>query len=361
MKISKIKKLYLTIFALVIIGGGYYWYGQSKGGSNQVRYVTAEAENGTLSVLVTGSGQAEAVNQVDLKPVAAGDAIDVANVYIKNDQEVKKGDLIALLDPEDAQKAVRNAELDLQSAENKYEQVKENYEDDEADKYDKRSQAITVEQKKNALSDARKNLSDYYIRAPFDGIVTGLAVSSGDSVSRSDVLASVITKNIQAKISLNEVDAARVKVGDTAELTFDALPELNVSGKVVKIDTIGALSQGVATYNSEISLNSQPELLKPGMNVSASIVTDVKEGTVIVPASAVKTESGKNYVEILRSGVAERKPVEVGASNDTQTEILNGLSAGDKVITQTINPDAKTGSSSTSGGIGGGGAFRALH
>ncbi|MFA4817883.1 MAG: efflux RND transporter periplasmic adaptor subunit [Parcubacteria group bacterium] len=361
MKLSKIKKSYLIITALVIIGGGYYWYSQSKNSGSQIRYVTVAAEKGTLSVSVTGSGQAEAVNQVELKPVVAGDAIDVVNVYVKNDQEVKKGDLVALLDPENAQNAVRNAELDLESAENKYKQVKENYEDDEADKYDKKSQAITVEQKKNTLADAKKNLSDYYIRAPFDGIVTSLSVSSGDSVSRSDILASVITKNIQAKVSLNEVDAVRVKIGDMAELSFDALPDLKVSGKVIKIDTIGTLSQGVATYNAEISLDSQPELLKPGMNVSASIITDVKEGAVIVPASAVKTENNKSYVEILKNGAAERKTVEIGSSNDTQTEILNGLSAGDKVITQTINLNAAANPASTGGGLGGGGAFRALH
>jgi HlyD family secretion protein len=358
MKLFKIKKSYLMIVALVIIGGGYYWYSQSKNGSDQVRYITAVAEKGTLSVSVTGSGQAEAVSQVDLKPVVAGDAIDVVNVYVKNDQEVKKGDLVALLDPEDAQNAVRNAELDLESAENRYKQVKENYEDDEADKYDKKSQAIIVEQKKNALSDAKKNLSDYYIRAPFDGIVTGLSVSSGDSVSRSDVLASVITEEIQAKVSLNEVDAVRVKVGDTAELAFDALPDLKVSGKVIKIDTIGTLSQGVAAYNAEISLDSQPELLKPGMNVSVNIITDVKEGAVIIPSGAVKTENSKSYVEILKSGVAERKTVEVGASNDTQTEILNGLNASDKVVTQTIGASASGSTSSSSSqtripGIGG--------
>jgi membrane fusion protein, macrolide-specific efflux system len=348
MKLVKIKKSYLIIVVLVIVGGSYYWYSQNKKSTGQIRYITAVAEKGTLSISVAGSGQAEAVSQVDLKPVVAGDAIDVVNVYVKNDQEVKKGDLIALLDPEDAQKAVRNAELDLESAENRYKQVKENYEDDEADKYDKKSQAITVEQKKNALSDAKKNLSDYYIRAPFEGIVTGLSVSSGDSVSRSDILASVITEEIQAKVSLNEVDAVRVKVGDTAELVFDALPDLKVSGKVIKIDTIGTLSQDVATYNAEISLDLQPELLKPGMNVSVNIITDVKEGAVIIPSGAMKTENSISYVEILKGGVVERKTVEVGSSNDTQTEILSGLNAGDKVVTQTISASASGSTSSSS-------------
>lgn len=282
---GRIKNRPVIIIAILLIAGGsYYWYSQSKAGGKQVQYVTAAAEKGTLSVSVTGSGQVEAVSQVDLKPVVAGDAIDVMNVYVKNDQEVKKGDLIALLDSADAEKTVRDAELSLRSAEIKMEQTKKlNNSQTKDDRLIRQAQEISVTQSANKLADAKENLSDYYIRALFDGIITGLSVSSGDSVSRSDVLASIITKDIQAKVALNEVDAARVKVGDKATLAFDALPETSVTGRVIKINTIGTVSQGVVTYNAEISLETQPELLKPGMNVSVNIITDVKRDVVLVP------------------------------------------------------------------------------
>lgn len=346
----KNKKIILGITILLIVGGGYYWYSKSKSNAGTIQYKTVTAEKGTLLVTVTGTGQIEAQSQVDLKPVVAGDAIDVKEVYVKNDQMVKKGQMIALLDSEDAQKAVRNAELDLASAKNRYKQIKDA---DASTKYDKNSQKIIIEQKENSLADAKEKLQDYYIRAPFDGIVTGLSVEAGDSVSRTDILASVITKNIIAKISLNEVDAVGVKVGDKATLKIDALSDVGFTGKVSKIDTIGTVSQGVTSYGAEIQLDNQNELLKPGMNVSASIVINSKADVVMIPSSAIKNQNG-SYVEVLNSDTPERVVVETGISSSTQTEILSGVNIGDKIVTQTIDANAKTTTSSnTRGGFPG--------
>jgi len=353
-----IKKPIVIVAILIIIGGGYYWYSKSKAKTAAVTYKTTIAEKGTLLVSVTGTGQIEAQSQVDLKPVVAGDAIDVKNVYVKNDQAVKKNDMIALLDTEDAQKAVRNAQLDLESANNKYKQIKEA---DTSDSHDKKAQKITIEQKENLLADAKEKLQDYYIRAPFDGIVTGLSVEVGDSVSRTDILASVITKNIVAKISLNEVDAVGVKVGDKTTLKIDALSDVSFTGKVSKIDTIGTVSQGVTSYGAEIELDNQNELLKPGMNVSASITVNSKADVLLVPSGAVKNQNGSSYVQVLNGQTPENKNVEVGISSSTQTEILNGLNVGDKVVTQIIDSSAKSTTSSSSNSRGGGGFPGMMH
>ncbi len=358
------KKPIIIIAIIIIIGGGYYWYSQSKSATGVVQYKTAMAEKGTLLVSVTGTGQIEAQSQVDLKPVVAGDAIDVVSVYVKNDQAVKKGSMIALLDTEDAQKAIRNAQLDLESAKNRYSQIKDT---DTSDSHDKKAQKITIEQKENSLADAKEKLNDYSIRAPFDGIVTALSVEAGDSVSRSDVIASVITKNIVAKISLNEVDAVGVKVGDKSTLKIDALSEVNFTGKVSKIDTIGTVSQGVTSYGAEIELDNQNEMLKPGMNVSASIAVESKADTLLIPSGAVKNQNGESYVEVLKNENAtpEKVTVEVGLTSSTQAEIVSGLNVGDKVVTQTIDATAKTTTTTSGGmrlpGMGGGGASRAFH
>ncbi|MDO9231105.1 MAG: efflux RND transporter periplasmic adaptor subunit [bacterium] len=354
-----IKKNYLwIIIGLIIIGGSYYWYSKSKTTATAVQYKTAVAEKGTLLVTVTGTGQLEAQSQVDLKPVVAGDAIDVKNVYVKNDQGVKKGQMIALLDTEEAQKAIRNAELDLNSAKNKYSEIKD---DDASDKYDKKAQKITIEQKENSLNDAKEKLQDYYIRAPFDGIVTGLSVEAGDSVSRTDILASVITKNIIAKISLNEVDAVDVKVEDKVTLKIDALSEISFTGKVSKIDTIGTVSQGVTSYGAEIELDNQNELLKPGMNVSASIATASKADVILIPSGAIKNQNDESYVEVLNNGqIPKKTTIKVGLTNSTQTEVISGINIGDKIVTQTISATAKTTTASNQNsslripGIGGG-------
>jgi len=86
------------------------------------------------------------------------------------------------------------------------------------------------------------------------------------------------------------------------------------------------------------------------MSVSTSIITDVKQNVLLVPASAVKTESGAGYfVEALEDGVPEQKKVEIGVSNDTSTEITSGLKEGDAVVTQTISSAESSGSSSNGG------------
>jgi RND family efflux transporter MFP subunit len=357
----KNKYIWLAI-AIIIIGGSYYWYKKTHTTSQASQYKTTVVEKGTLVVAVSASGQAEAVNQVDLKSVAAGDAINVMQVYVKNDQTVKKGDLIALLDSKDAQKTVRNAELNLESAKNKYTQAQRDYNSDKINKLSLEAQKLTLEQSENSLADTKEKLDDYSIRAPFDGIVTGLSVGAGDSVSRSDIIASIITREVHAVVSINEIDAAQVKVDNKVTITIGALADATITGKVTKIDTIGQTVQNVVTYNAEISFEQQNELLKPGMSVSAAIVTNTKQDVIVVPSGAIKTQGRKSYVEVLNSGTTPKQfTVEIGLANNTETEIVNGLNVGDKVVTQTINSSATNSSttSTTSGiklpGLGGGG------
>lgn len=354
------RKMIMTFVILALAGAGYYfgYYepSQSKAATaTQVKTATAKRED--LRVSVTGSGQVYARNEVSLKPVAAGDAIEVLSVSVKNDQEVKKGDLVALLDTSDALKAVRDAQLSVRSAEIKMRQTEKLYDNEtEDDKLNRQAQEIAIAQARNKLADAREDLEDYGIRAPFDGVVTALSVSAGDSVSRDDAIASVISKEMYAKVSLNEVDAAGVKTGDAVTLTFDALGGTSVGGTVSKMDTIGTVTQNVVTYNAEIAFDSVSlENLKPGMSVDVEIVTAEKNNVVTVPIAAVKTDtSGRSFVMISGAGgggKGSRVAVETGISTDTSIEIVSGLSEGQKVIVGSSSAAISSSSANTSGGI----------
>ncbi|NTW89829.1 MAG: efflux RND transporter periplasmic adaptor subunit [Candidatus Moranbacteria bacterium] len=350
-------KIVMTFVILALAGAGYYfgYYepSQSKAATaTQVKTATAKRED--LRVSVTGSGQVYARNEVSLKPVAAGDAIEILSVSVKNDQDVKEGDLIAVLDTGDAVKAVRDATLSLRSAEIKMKQTEDLYDKEtKDDKLNRQSQEIAVAQARNKLADAREELEDYNIRAPFDGVVTSLSVSAGDSVSRDDAVASVISKELYAKISLNEVDAAGVKTGDTVTLTFDAIDGKTVEGAVSKIDTIGTVSQNVVTYNAELTFDSlSVEDLKPGMSVDVEIVTEEKTGAVTVPIAAVKTDrSGASFV-VVRSddGSDRRVTVETGLSTDTSVEITKGILEGQEVVIRTEMSSASVSSSEKQSG-----------
>jgi len=218
------------------------------------------------------------------------------------------------------------------------------------------AQENTIRQREATLQDAQKNLANYYIRAPFGGIVTKINVKRGDSASGGTAIATMITKQRIAELSLNEVDIAQVIVSQKATLTFDAVADLTVTGQVLEIDSLGTVSQGVVTYNVVIGFDTQEEKIKPGMSVSAAIITDSKQDVLLIPNSAIKFASGTNYVEIpadnttaskllasaannigiVLDTLPQQQTIETGLANDSVTEVIGGLKEGDIVITRTI-------------------------
>jgi len=222
------------------------------------------------------------------------------------------------------------------------------------------------------------------VKAPFDGIVATLSIQKGDQATSATAVATLITSQQIATVTLNEVDVAKIKVGQSATLTFDAVSDLTIAGKVSQVDMIGAVTQGVVTYNVQIYFQTDDPRIKPGMSVSANIITDTRQDVLTVSSQAVKTSnSGDNYVEVLdpaeltpvsgsntqvTSKTAPRQvTVQTGLSSDTQIEIISGLNEGDTIVSQTISLGTKTTAASTqSSGIsipgitggGGGGTFR---
>jgi len=171
-------------------------------------------------------------------------------------------------------------------------------------------------------------------------------------------LATLITRQKIAQISLNEIDAAKVKAGQKATLAFDALPDISITGKVAEVDTVGTASQGVVSYGVKIALDSGEDAIKPGYSVTADIITDVKQDVLVLPNGAIKSQGDSYYVELVDingdsqfarqllasvSGtILQESPntqqVETGLSNDVSTEIVSGLKEGDIVVAYTINP-----------------------
>lgn len=203
------------------------------------------------------------------------------------------------------------------------------------DSLDLRSQRLSLQQKQN-------DYQDYFIRAPFDGLLAKLSVKPTDSVSSGTAIGTLVSNQKLTSITLNEVDVSKVSVGQKAKLTFDAIEDLTVDGTVTTVDLIGTVSQGVVNYNVEIVLDTQDERVKSGMSVSASIIVESKEGVLTVPNSAIKTQGAMTYIET--GNPPRRIPVKIGLSDDTSTEILSGLEEGDEVITRTV---AGTGTKST--------------
>ena len=137
--------------------------------------------------------------------------------------------------------------------------------------------------------------------------------------------------------------------------------DLKFTGKIVEVDSLGTVSQGVVTYTIKIGFDTQDERIKSGMSVSAAIITDSKQNVLVVPNSAVKSANNESYIEIPGStvdmqalanisnstGIAlvatpQRQTIETGLSNDTMIEITGGLNEGDLVIVRTITTSTQT-------------------
>lgn len=355
------------IVAVVIGGGAYFWFRSSSSTSSaSVSIKTTTVKRGDIVSSVTGSGQVYALSSVDLKSVVAGDAIDVISVSVKNDQEVKKGDLIATLDMSDAEKTVRDAELSLWDAQIKMAQTEKLYKHEtEDDRRSRQLQEVSVREAENRLSDAKEDLQKYSIRAPFDGVVTGLSVSAGDSVSRDDVLATIISPELYVKVLLNEVDAANVSVGQHASISFSAIGASGISGTVSKMDTIGTVSSGVVSYNAEIGFEGAPKDLKPGMSADVEIVLSEMKQVLSVPTTAIHSDGEKKYVLVfdaskrqdgssLSEDMFRKVFVTTGGSDDVSTEIKSGLSEGDIVMTTKSSSSSSSTTTSSSRRSGGG-------
>ncbi|TSC91738.1 MAG: Uncharacterized protein CEN90_202 [Parcubacteria group bacterium Licking1014_17] len=230
------------------------------------------------------------------------------------------------------------------------------------------SQQIAVQQRQAVLQDAKDNLANYYVRAPFAGTVAAVNIKRGDSASGGTAAVTVISNQRIAEISLNEVDVAKIKIDQKVTLTFDAVENLTITGKVADVDIIGAVSQGVVSYNIKIGLDAEDSRIKPGMSVSASIITDSKQNVLMVPLSAIKTSSDFSYVEmpseasssanellaqsassagIVLDSQPKRQTITVGLISDSYAEITDGLKEGDVIVTRTITSSTASTQSST--------------
>ncbi len=241
-----------------------------------------------------------------------------------------------------------------------------------ADPLDIQSSQLSVEMKRVALAQAEQALADTVVRAPFSGTVAKLAVQQYQTISNGTAVATMVSDNQSVAISVNEVDAAKLKVGEKATLTFDALPSVSIAGTVSSVDTIGTVASGVVSYGAIVTFDTPNQDVKPGMSATADIITGTETG-LVVPSTAVKTVNGAQYVETFDPPLAgsasvagapsasapARVPVVTGLSNDTEIVIVSGVAPGTQVVTKTIAgtgaaPTAAAQSTSVFGGARGG-------
>ena len=161
---------------------------------------------------------------------------------------------------------------------------------------------------------------------------------------------------MQVVAGFSETDAAKLRVGQAATVTVDALSNQQLAAHVIAVDTDATVSSSVVTYNVTFAIDNVARRLKPGMSATVNVVTAEEDNVVHVPSTAV-TGSGSNArVTVLRSGKQTSVPVVAGIVGDSATAIISGLKSGEQVVLPSVTISSVSSSTGTGGATGAAGA-----
>ncbi|HET9946625.1 MAG TPA: HlyD family efflux transporter periplasmic adaptor subunit [Patescibacteria group bacterium] len=406
------KKFYLILGVIIVIALIGWNFLSPK--TQQPQYQTAQVTRGTLITSVSASGSVSVANKASVTTQASG---VISQVLVKNGDMVASGQTIATvtLDQNGQQKQAA-AWSSLLSAQNTFNAAQaqlytlQNLEFIANQKFMNdavangkptadplyveenaawlaaeaayKNQTGVISQAQAAVSTASLSYQavSSTITAPIAGKITDLTLTpgmqlSGSSTTSSSNATTTTTDSGQAiasiktdgtpivSISIAEVDIPKVTVGDKATLTFDALPNQTFTGKIIGINTTGAVSSGVTTYPATIALDSPSDSILPNMSVTAHIITKVDDNVLMVPTAAIQTGTGGTTVRVLQNGQINVVDVTTADASDTQTQIISGLSEGETIVTGVTSQTTTFGTSSPFsgtlrvGGLGGGAGF----
>ncbi len=226
--------------------------------------------------------------------------------------------------------ALQTATIDYQSALANFNQTAATINDSAL-----RTAQAQLDQAQVSLEQAQRNIEKAKIVAPFDGIVNTVNFSFGDTAGTNAAAVTIVDlATLQIKVTLAEVDIAKVKTGQTAQLTLDALTGKTYSAQVQTVAPVGTVTQGVVNYPVTLVVQNVDGAIKPGMTANAAIVVERRENVLMIPNRAVRTQGNQRTVTVLFKDEQITTPISVGLANDSFVEVTNGLQEGDVVLIQ---------------------------
>lgn len=341
-----------------------------KGFGKKVQYETMPVEKRTITQVVEASGTINPVNTFSVGSTVSG---LVNAVYADYNSVVKKGQLLAEIDPRTFQETVNQNAAAVSSAQANLKDMQSNadmalktlnrYRNLYARNFIPKSEldqaesdyASAVEKVKSARSEISRAQSQYRsasinlgftkIISPVDGVVISKNIEEGQPVAASFqapehfVIAQDL-KQMQIEVNVSEADIGSVKEGQEAEYTLDGYPNSTFKGVVKQVRLSPTTVSNVVTYSVIVAVDNEDLKLKPGMTANVSIITSKHEDVLCVPNIALKFTPEQNGQKYKQQGVwikfgrkLKRIAVETGLSDDSFTEIISkDIKEGDLVV-----------------------------
>jgi macrolide-specific efflux system membrane fusion protein len=364
-----------AVIGVVLAAGAYAVYETFSGTGDGATAATASertvtVQQGTVTKTATADGTLESASTASATFETSG---TVTAISVKVGDKVKKGQVLAKVDPAAAQRSLDAAEADLDAAQDSLDRAEEAG-SDTADAENQVTEAAL------AVDEAEAAVDGTVLTAPMAGTVTAVngtlggsasgssssssssggsqgggttSGSSSSSTSASGFVEIADLTKMQVAASFAEADATSLSDGQVATVTWNALSGTSQSAEVAAIDPSATTSNSVVTYGVTLSLDKVPAGAKVGQTVSVSVTTGSKENVVLVNAAALTTVGNRHTVTVVANGVQETRSVEIGLEGDSATEITSGLTAGEQVVVKTTS--TTTGNQQGGGGFPGGG------
>jgi len=187
------------------------------------------------------------------------------------------------------------------------------------------------------LQAAQKAVDSRTLTAPFSGTVTQVEVIPGDQVAPGTIAFRLDKLDrLLVDVQVSEVDINNIRVNQPVTLSFDAISDKEYRGVVSQVSAVGDVLQGVVEFNVVVELTDADEQVKPGMTAAVNIIVEEINNVLLVPNRAVRVVDGQRVVYILKDGSLQEVRVTLGASSETESQVLEGdLKAGDQIV---LNP-----------------------
>lgn len=203
------------------------------------------------------------------------------------------------------------------------------------------------------LKSAQKQMENYNIKAPIDGIVLKKNYKAKDTfnfgASVGNLMVIADLSKVKFDMKIDELDINKMKIGQSVEVSADALPDKTFAGEITSIANEGTAVNGVSNYLVQVTID-KPGVLKSGMNVTAKTIVAHRANVLLVPTEAVERINGKSYVK-LQTGIKGKQrevKIEIGISNKDYVEVIKGLKEDDIVVMPNLSDQ---GISNSNGGL----------